>query len=54
MSITTMICVIVGFLVAGVLGLVFITQWAEVQKARKSSFFDFFKPPRYDEEDYDE
>lgn len=52
MSITTMICVIVGFLVAGILGLVFITQWAEVQKARRrerAASSIFFKPPRHDE-----
>lgn len=54
MAITTMVCVLVGILVAGFLGLGFITQWAQVQKSKRTNLFDFLKAPRYDDDEEEE
>ena len=36
-----MICVLTGILVAGFVGITFITQWAQIQKTKKPPIFDW-------------
>ena len=53
MSITTMICVLTGILVAGFVGVTFITQWAQIQKSKKPAIFDWLKEANKKNDDHE-